>query len=84
VSFCAFFENDKTDLRQFFSRLEKHLFITTCIEKQCTRPLKHGWQSHRIVIEIASHFFPKKKNRIYSTYRIEIHKKIASAIASQT
>jgi len=37
------FENDKTDLRQnFLQRLgKKHLFITTCIEKQCIRPLRH-------------------------------------------
>jgi len=30
----------KMDLRQFFSGFRrKHLFISTCIEKQCTRPL---------------------------------------------
>jgi len=36
--FCIFLENDKTDLCQFFFR-RKHLFNTSCIEKQCTRPL---------------------------------------------
>jgi len=40
VLFCVFLENDKTDLRLFsgFSR-RKHLFITTFIEKHCTRPV---------------------------------------------
>jgi len=39
--FSVFLENDKTDLRQFFSGFRrKHLFITTCIEKHCTRPLR--------------------------------------------
>jgi len=38
--FCIFLKNDKTDLRQFFSGFRKHLFITTCIEKQSTQPLK--------------------------------------------
>jgi len=40
--FCVFLENDKTDLRQkFFSEFKrKQLFITICIEKHCTRPLK--------------------------------------------
>jgi len=43
---------------------------------------EQGWQSHRIVIQIASHytFFPKK---ITSINRIKTHKKIASVIASQ-
>jgi len=31
---------------KFFSRFRtKHLFITTCIEKQCTRPLMQSLQS---------------------------------------
>jgi len=35
-----FLETDKTDLRQFFLGFwKKHLFITICFEKQCTRPL---------------------------------------------
>jgi len=38
--FCVFLENVKTDLRQnFFSGFRrKHLLITTCVEKHCTRP----------------------------------------------
>jgi len=36
--FCVFLENDKMDLRQILFR-RKQFFITTCIEKQCTRPL---------------------------------------------
>jgi len=37
----VFLENDKTDLRQFFSGFRrKYLFITTCIEKHCTRSLR--------------------------------------------
>jgi len=37
----AFFLNNKMDLRQIFPRFKrKHLFITTSIEKQCTRPLR--------------------------------------------
>jgi len=40
IKVCVFLENDKTDLRQFFSGFSrKHLLITTCIEKQCTQPL---------------------------------------------
>jgi len=40
-SFCVFLENDKTDLRQFFLEFRrKHLFISTCIEKNCTGTLK--------------------------------------------
>jgi len=36
----VFLKNDKTALRQFFSGFtRKHLFITTCNEKHCTRPL---------------------------------------------
>jgi len=36
----VFLENAKMDFRQVFSWFRrKHLFITTCIEKQCTRPL---------------------------------------------
>jgi len=35
--FCVFFENDKTDLRQFFYGLGE-LFITTCFEKHFTGP----------------------------------------------
>jgi len=38
--FCVFLKNDKTDVRPIFLVFRrKHLFITTCIEKQCTRPL---------------------------------------------
>jgi len=48
IEVCVFLENDKTDLRQFiFRNKKKHLFITTCIEKQCTRPqreLHSGWR----------------------------------------
>jgi len=41
IKVCVFLENDETDLRQiFFSGFRrKHLFITPCIEKHCTRPL---------------------------------------------
>jgi len=39
--FGIFLENDKTNQRQFLLGFRrKHLFITTCIEKQCTRPLR--------------------------------------------
>jgi len=39
--FLRFLENDKMDLRQFFSGFRrKHLCITTCIEKHCTQPLR--------------------------------------------
>jgi len=41
---CVFLENDKTDLREFFSGFRRtHLFITTCIEKHCTRPGRQHW-----------------------------------------
>jgi len=41
IKVCVIFENDKTNLRQIFSGFfyRKHLFITTCIEKHCTRLL---------------------------------------------
>jgi len=40
--FLVLFENDKTDLLQiFFSEFRrKHLLITTCIEKHCSRRLR--------------------------------------------
>jgi len=41
-SFCIFLKNDKMELHQFFSGFRrKHLFIITCIEKHCTRPLRY-------------------------------------------
>jgi len=48
-AFCVFLENDKTNIFQFFSGFKrKHLFITTCIEKHCTRPfnLDHTQWNH--------------------------------------
>jgi len=37
---CAFFALRQVGSEQtFFTVYEKHLFITTCIEMQCTRPL---------------------------------------------
>jgi len=42
IKVCVFLENGTTDLRQFFFSgcRRKQLFITTCIEKHCTRPYK--------------------------------------------
>jgi len=38
------------DLRKIFFRVyEKHLFITTCIEKQCTQPLSVAFRKLIII-----------------------------------
>jgi len=54
-------------------------------DKRCSRigiGLKQRWQSHHIIIEIASHrTFLSQKNRIYVSHRYL--QKIASVIASQ-
>jgi len=38
--FCFFLETTRQSATNFFTGFRtKHLFITTCIEKRCTRPL---------------------------------------------
>jgi len=68
--FCVFFEHDKTNLRQFFSRFRrKHSFITACIEKQCTRPIRY--------VKIASRFFKQIKNAVSKKHLTWILKQLS-------
>jgi len=48
---CFILKTTRQICANFFSRFrKKHLFITTCIEKQCTRPLTHPcWLQLRII-----------------------------------
>jgi len=50
IKVCVFLENDKTDRAKFFSGFRRKLFIITCIEKQCTRPLRIEYISQNTYI----------------------------------
>jgi len=52
----AFFSTTKRICAKFFSgSRRKHLFITTCIEKQCTWPL--SYQKEKRLIRLANALF---------------------------
>jgi len=46
IKVCVFFETDKTVCYNFLGFRKKHLFITTCIEKQCTWPFSFTIVKH--------------------------------------